>query len=83
MKSLLNHNEEQISRPDWPRYSLEQGIIYTVTKGRTLKNIVSSRVKNFTNNTKVISILNCLGYGVSNSLLMEAQTENALGILDN
>ena len=79
MKSLLNHNEEQTSRPDRLRYSL----IYAATKGRTLKSILfSSMVKAPANNTKLINILNRLGHGLSNPLLMEAQTENAFGILD-
>ena len=39
-------------------------------------------VKTLTNNTKMINILNRLGHGVSYSLSVEAQTENAFQILD-
>ena len=85
IKSLLNYKDEQPSRTDRLRYSLGQDIIYAATKGRvrSSKNIlVPSMVKTHTNNTELINILNRLGHGVSYSLLMEAQTENAFQILD-
>ena len=85
MKSLLNDKDEQSSRTNRFRYSLGQDIIYAATKGRvrTHKSILLPYVvKTFTNNTELINILNRLGYGVSYSLLMEAQTENAFQILD-
>ena len=39
-------------------------------------------VKTLTNSTELINILNRLDHGVSYSLLMEAQTENAFRIFD-
>ena len=39
-------------------------------------------VKSLTNNTELINILNRLGHGVSYSILMESQTENAYQIYE-
>ena len=80
MRSLLNDKDEQSSRTDRLRYSFGQDIIYAATKVRvrTPKSILfPSIVKTLTNNTTLINNLNWLGYGVSYSLLMEAQTDNA------
>ena len=73
------------SRPARLRFSIAQDIIYTTTEGRikTPKSILlPTMVKTLTNSTELINILNRLGHGVSYSLLMEAQTENAFQILE-
>ena len=65
------------------KYSFAQDLIYSVTNGRvkTPKSILlPTMVKTLTNNTELIKILNKLGHGVSYSVLMELQTENACKI---
>ena len=67
------------------RLSISQDIIYAATKGRvrTPKSVLlPSLVKTLTNNTEVINILNRLGHGISDTVLMETQTENAYQILE-
>jgi Zn ribbon nucleic-acid-binding protein len=73
------------SRPSRLKVSISQDIIYNVSGGRikTPKSVLlPSIVKTLTNNTELIRILNRLGHGLSYSLLMEAQTENAYQILE-
>ena len=66
------------------KFSVAQNI-YIVSEGRirTPKSILlPTMVKTLTNCTELINILNRLGHGVSYSLLMESQTENAFKILE-
>ena len=67
------------------KLSLAQDIVFAVTSGRikTPKNVLlPTMVKSLTNNTEIINILNKLGHGISYTLLMESQTENAFKIVE-
>ena len=60
--------------------SVAQDIKYNVSAGRirTVKSVLlPTVVKALTSNTELIHILNRFGHGISYTLLMKAQTENA------
>ena len=62
-----------------------QDIIYNVSAGRirTVKSVLLPSIVNaLTNNTELIHILNRFGHGISYTLLMEAQTENAYQLIE-
>ena len=71
------------NQPDRLKLSIMQDLVYKVTRGRvkTPKNVLlPSIVKDLTNNTELINILNKLGHGVFYSLLMEIQIQEAYRI---
>ena len=73
------------NRPERLKYSIAQDIVYGVSNGRikTPKSILlPTMVKSLTNNTEVIKTLNRLGHGLSYTMLMETQTENAYQIVE-
>ena len=60
------------------KLSIMQDLVYNVTRGRvkTPKSVrLPSIVKNLTNNTELINILNKLCHGICYTLLMGIQTE--------
>ena len=60
-------------------------MIYSASNGKIKPRksiLLPSIVKALTNNTDLISVLNKLGHGMSYSLLMEAETENAYKIYE-
>ena len=73
------------TRPTQLMNSVAQNIIYNVYKRRirAVKSVLlPSIVKTLTNNTELIHILNCFGHGISYTLLMEVQTENAYQLIE-
>ena len=72
-------------KPTWLMNLAAQDIIYNVSAGRirTVKSVLlSSIVKELTNNTELINILNRFKHGVSYILLMEVQTENTNQLIE-
>ena len=70
------------TRPARLMNSVAQDIIY-VSAGRirTVKSVLlTSLVKALTNNTELMHTLNRFGHGISYTLLMEAETENAINL---
>ena len=64
---------------------IAQDIRNNVSAGRicTVKLVlVPSIVKALTNNMELVHILNRFGYGISYTLLMEAQTKNAYQLIE-
>ena len=62
-----------------------QDITYNVSAGRirTVKSVLLSRIlKELTNNTELINVLNRFKHGVSYILLMEVQTENTNQLIE-
>ena len=62
---------------------MAQDIAYNLNGGRvkTPKSVLlPSVIKTLTNNTEIMNIINCLGHGVSNSILSEMHTENAFRV---
>ena len=85
MLNTLLQNEDGILQPkgETIKLSFAQDIVYAVTKGRvkTPKSILlPTIIKSLTNNTEIVNVVNRLGHGVSYTLLMESQTENAYKI---
>ena len=63
-----------------------QDLVYATSNGRikTPKSILYLyAIKSLTNSTRLITINNQLGHGVSASILEELATENAFGVLEN
>ena len=68
------------NQPDQLKIPILQDIVYNVTWRcvKTPKSVLLPRiVKNLTNNTELINILNKLGHGICYTLLMEIQAEEA------
>lgn len=73
------------NRPDRLKLCLMQDIVYNVTivRVKTPKSVLlPATVKNLTNNTELITILNKFGHEISYSLLMEIHTEEAFRICE-
>ena len=73
------------NRPTQLMNSVARDIIYNVSAGRirTFKSVpLPSIVKALPDNTELIHILNRFGHGISYTLLMEEQTENAYQLIE-
>ena len=82
---LIGDGKSYCNRQSRLKYSFAQELIHSVTNGgvKTPKSILlPTMVKALTNNTELINILNKLGHGVSYSVLMELQIENAYKIYE-
>ena len=78
--------ESSSSRVNWLELSIGQDLVYAISNGRikTPKSILYPyAVKSLTNSTKLITINNQLGHGISASILEGLATENAFRVLEN
>ena len=80
-------NKERELNPRTPRFrfSLVQDLIYNVSEGRVKipKSIsLPCTIKNLTNNTELVNVVNRLGHGVSYIAPMELFVENAYKIYE-
>ena len=78
--------ESSSSKVNPLKLSIGQDLVYAIINGRikTPKSILYPyAIKSLTNSTKLITINNQLGHGVSASILEELATENAFGVLEN
>ena len=85
MTVLLDDGKNCSNRQSRLKYSFAQDMIYAITNGivKTPKSfLMPTIIKTLTNNTELINITNKLGHGVSYTLLMEADTENAYNIFE-
>ena len=85
LSALIGDGKSYCNRQSRLKYSFAQDLIHSVTNGgvKTPKSILlPTMVKTLTNNTELINILNKLGHGVSYSVLMELQIENAYKIYE-
>ena len=72
--AIFKNQHDQLKIP------ILQDLVYNVTRRcvKTPKSVLLPRiVKNLTNNTELINILNKLGHGICYTLLMEIQAEEA------
>ena len=80
-------NKERELNPRTPqfRFSLVQDLIYNVSEGRVkIPKSISfpCTIKNLTNNTELVNVVNRLGHGVSYIAPMELFVENAYKIYE-
>ena len=80
-------NKERELNPRTPRFrfSLVQDLIYNVSEGRVkIQKSISfpCTIKNLTNNTELVNVVNRLGHGVSYIAPMELFVENAYKIYE-
>ena len=78
--------ESSSSKVNPLKLSIGQDLVYAIINGRIKapKSILYPyAIKSLTNSTKLITINNQLGHGVSASILEELATENAFGVLEN
>ena len=78
--------ESSSSKVNPLKLSIGQDLVYAIINGRikTPKSILYPyAIKSLTNSTKLITINNQLGHGVSASILEELATENAFRVLEN
>ena len=78
--------ESSSSKVNRLKLSIGQDLVYAISNGRikTPKSILYPyAIKSLTNSTKLITINNQLGHGISASILEELATENAFRVLEN
>ena len=78
--------ESSSSRVNRLKLSIGQDLVYAISNGRikTPKSILYPyAITSLTNSTKLITINNQLGHGISASILEELATENAFRVLEN
>ena len=78
--------ESTSSKVNRLKLSIGEELVYAISYGRvkTPKSILYPyTIKSLTNSTKLITINNQLGHGVSASILEELGTENAFRVLEN